>query len=149
MAIKHTIIYQSHFELMDILTDQQAGLLIKSIGLFQKDIEPDIKDPLVLGIFMAIKRDFTIQAENYEKKKEANRKNGKLGGRPSNPNNPLGLSITQRNPQNLKDIDIDKEKERDIDKETDIDKDNSSLPGNAPDFKPILSTKEFDSIFND
>ena len=143
MAIKHTIIYQSHFELMDILTDQQAGLLIKSIGLFQKDIEPTIKDPLVLGIFMAIKRDFTIQAENYEKKKEANRKNGKLGGRPSNPNNPLGLSITQRNPQNLKDRD------RDIDKETDIDKDNSSLPGNAPDFKPILSTKEFDSIFND
>ena len=112
MATKHTIIYQSHFELMDILTDQQAGLLIKSIGLFQKDIEPDIKDPLVLGIFMAIKRDFTIQAENYEKKKEANRKNGKLGGRPSNPNNPLGLSITQRNPQNLKDRDIDKEKER-------------------------------------
>ena len=149
MAIKHTIIYQSHFELMDILTDQQAGLLIKSIGLFQKDIEPDIKDPLVLGIFMAIKRDFTIQAENYEKKKEANRKNGKLGGRPSNPNNPLGLSITQRNPQNLKDRDIDKEKERDIDKEIDIDKDNSSPPGNAPDFKPILSTKEFDSIFND
>ena len=143
MAIKHTIIYQSHFELMDILTDQQAGILIKSIGLFQKDIEPTIKDPLVLGIFMAIKRDFTIQAENYEKKKEANRKNGKLGGRPSNPNNPLGLSITQRNPQNLKDRD------RDIDKETDIDKDNSSLPGNAPDFKPILSTKEFDSIFND
>ena len=149
MAIKHTIIYQSHFELMDILTDQQAGLLIKSIGLFQKDIEPTIKDPLVLGIFMAIKRDFTIQAENYEKKKEANRKNGKLGGRPSNPNNPLGLSITQRNPQNLKYRDIYKEKERDIDKETDIDKDNSSLPGNAPDFKPILSTKEFDSIFND
>ena len=143
--MKHTIIYQSHFELMNILTDQQAGLLIKSIGLFQKDIEPTIKDPLVLGIFMAIKRDFTTQAENYEKKKEANRKNGKLGGRPSNPNNPVGLSITQSNPQNLKEKEIDKEKE----KEKDIDKDNSSLPGSAPDFNPILSTKEFDSIFND
>jgi hypothetical protein len=138
MASKHTIIYQSHFELMDILTDQQAGLLIKSIGLFQKDIEPDIKDPLVLGIFMAIKRDFIIQSENYDKKKEANRKNGKLGGRPSNPKNPVGYLETQANPQNLK------EKERDIDKEKDIDKDINCIPGNASVKK---SLEEFDKVF--
>jgi hypothetical protein len=152
MAMKHTIIYQSHFELMDVLTDQQAGLLIKSIGLFQKDIEPTIKDPLVLGIFMAIKRDFTTQAENYEKKKEANRKNGKLGGRPSNPNNPVGLLVTQPNPQNLKDKDIDKERDKERDKEKekekDIDKDNSNIPGNAS-VKSITTSDVFDSIFND
>lgn len=154
MATKHTIIYQSHFELMDILTDQQAGLLIKSIGLFQKDIEPNIKDPLVLGIFMAIKRDFTIQAENYAKKVKANQENGAKGGRPKvsiNPNNPVGLSVTQPNPQNLKDKDKDKDKDKEKDIDKDIDKDNSNIPGNASvnSFSPITTEKVFDSIFND
>ena len=151
MATKHTIIYQSHFELMDNLSDAQAGILIKAIGLFNKGIEPKISDPMVFGIFLAIKRDFQIQSENYAKKVKANQDNGAKGGRPKvsiNPSNPVGYLETQANPQNLK----DKDKDKDKDKETDIDKDNSSLPGiavNAPDFKPILSTKEFDNIFND
>ena len=123
MANKHTIIYQSHFELMDNLSDEQAGILIKSIGLFQKGIEPTIKDPLVMGIFLAIKRDFIVQAENYAKKVKANRENGSKGGRPKltqqNPNNPMGFSETQANPQNLKDKDKDKDKARDIDKDID------------------------------
>jgi hypothetical protein len=155
MAIKHTIIYQSHFELMDNLSDEQAGILIKSIGLFQKGIEPNISDPMVFGIFLAIKRDFQIQSENYQKKVKANQENGAKGGRPKvsiNPSNPVGYLETQANPQNLKDKDKDKDKDIDIDIDKDKDKDNSSLPGiavNAPDFKPILSTEEFDNIFND
>ena len=116
MATKHTIIYQSHFELMDNLSDEQAGILIKSIGLFQKGIEPKITDPLVMGIFLAIKRDFIVQAENYERKVKANRENGVKGGRPkltqTNPNNPMGFSETQPNPQNLKDKDKDKDKDK-------------------------------------
>jgi hypothetical protein len=153
MATKHTIIYQSHFELMDNLSDEQAGILIKAIGLFNKCIEPKISDPMVFGIFLAIKRDFQLQAENYAKKVKANQENGAKGGRPKvsiNPSNPVGFLETQANPQNLKDKDKDKDKDKETDK--DIDKDNSSLPGiavNAPDFKPILSTKEFDNIFND
>jgi len=124
MANKHTIIYQSHFELMDNLSDEQAGILIKSIGLFQKGIEPKITDPLVMGIFLAIKRDFIVQSENYARKVKANRENGVKGGRPKlNPNNPMGFSETQPNPQNLKDKDKDKDKARDIDidKDKDID----------------------------
>jgi hypothetical protein len=138
MAIKHTIIYQSHFELMNNLSDEQAGILIKSIGLFQTGVEPMISDPMVFGIFMAIKRDFIIQSENYEKKKEANRKNGKLGGRPSNPKNPVGYLETQANPQNLK------EKERDIDKEKDIDKDINCITGNA---SVKNSLEDFNKVF--
>lgn len=110
MANKHTIIYQSHFELMDNLSDEQAGILIKSIGLFQKGIEPKISDPMVFGIFLAIKRDFIIQSENYDKKVKANRENGAKGGRPKvsiNPNNPVGLLVTQPNPNNLKDKEKD------------------------------------------
>ena len=117
--MKNVVIYESHFELLNNLTDEQAGSLIKAIGLFRNRQEATITDPLVLGIFTAIKRDFEIQSINYQKKVEVNRQNGKYGGRPKNPNNPDGFNETHPNPQNLKDKDKDKEKdkEKDIDKE--------------------------------
>ncbi len=120
--MKNVIIYDSHFELMKSLTDEQAGILIKSIGELKKGNKPTITDSLVLGIFMAISRDFEIQSQNYNKKVETNRKNGELGGRPktqNNPQNPNGFSETQTNPENLKDKDKDKEKDKE--------KDNSNL----------------------
>jgi hypothetical protein len=109
--MKNVILYESHFELIQNLNDKQAGLLIKAIGLFKNRTEPKITDPLVLGIFTAIKRDFEIQFNNYQNKVETNRKNGKYGGRPKNPNNPHGYLETQPNPQNLKDKDKDKDKD--------------------------------------
>jgi hypothetical protein len=118
------IIYKSHFELIKDLTDEQSGKLIKAIGLYSEGIMPEIDDLLVKGIFISIRRDFDLQAENYEKKVKANRENGKNGGRPKkpkvtedNPNNPMGLFVTQHNPQNLK----DKDKDKDIEKDKDID----------------------------
>ena len=152
--MKNIIIYDSHFELMSSLTDEQAGILIKAVGLFRLGQEPTITDSLVLGIFMAIKRDFIIQSENYQKKVKTNQENGKKGGRPSNPigntnnpQNPVGLLETQPNPQNLKDKDKDKDK----------DIDNIQLPGKAvsspaPDLfrnknLPKLKEEEFNEIF--
>jgi hypothetical protein len=154
--MKNIIIYESHFELMSSLTDEQAGILIKAVGLFRLGEEPTITDSLVLGIFMAIKRDFIIQSENYHKKVKTNQENGKKGGRPSNPigntnnpQNPMGLLETQPNPQNLKDKEKDKEKEKE--------KDNIQLPGKAvsspaPDLfrnknLPKLREQEFNEIF--
>jgi hypothetical protein len=117
--MKNVIIYESHFGLMQSLSNEQAGILIKSIGDFSKGIEPIITDSLVMGIFMAIRRDFELQSKNYLKKVETNRQNGKLGGRPKTQENPIGFSETQTNPQNLKDKDKEKDKEKDIEKEID------------------------------
>jgi hypothetical protein len=66
----------------------------------------------------------------YGNKVEANRENGKLGGRPKKPNltqeNPMGYLETQHNPKNPKEkekeIDIDKEKDKEKDIDKDIDK---------------------------
>ena len=117
------IIYKSHFELIKDLTDEQSGKLIKAIGLYSEGVMPEIDDLLVKGIFISIRRDFDLQSENYQKKVKANRENGSKGGRPykpkvteSNPNNPMGLLVTQHNPQNLKDK--DKDKDKDIDNNT-------------------------------
>jgi len=120
------IIYKSHFELIKELTDEQSGKLIKAIGLYSEGVMPEIDDLLVKGIFISIRRDFDLQSENYQKKVKANRENGSKGGRPykpkvteANPNNPMGLLVTQHNPQNLKDKDKDKDK--------DIEKDNNTV----------------------
>ncbi len=120
--MKNVIIYESHFELIKSLTNEQAGVLIKSIGDFSKGIEPTITDPLVMGIFMVIRRDFEIQSINYQKKVETNRQNGKNGGRPKTQNNQMGFPETQPNPQNLKDKDKDKDKDKEKDIDIDIDK---------------------------
>ena len=141
------IIYKSHFELIKLLTNEQAGELFKSIGLYSEGITPDIIDPMVKGIFMAISRDFDLQAENYEKKVKANRENGAKGGRPKktnvtedNPINPMGFLETQHNPQNLKDKDKDK----------DIDKDNSSTSINSISTEFITSDNKinFENIYS-
>ena len=96
---------------MSNLTDEQAGKLIKAIGLFGLGEEPKLTDPLVLGIFLGIKHYFKVQSENYHKKVKTNQENGKLGGRPKNPQNPSGYLETHNNPQNLKDKDKDKDKD--------------------------------------
>ena len=136
---------------MNSLTDAQAGLLIKAIGIYCTGVMPEFTDPLVQGIFLGLRHDFDTQAENYEKKVKANRENGSKGGRPSkpkvtedNPKNPSGYLLTQTNPQNLKDKDKDKDK--------DIDKDIATSTGNV--FINRLSRQEnaaevFDEIFKD
>ena len=136
---KNVLIYPSHFELMDSLSDAQSGILIKAIGLFNKGIEPTqthITDSVVLGIWMAIRRDFVLQEENYQKKCEINQKNGKNGGRPKTQSDIVGSSETQPNPQNLK----DKEKEKEKEKEKDIEKEAIS-------YKAKLITDKFNQTF--
>ena len=136
---KNTLIYPSHFELINELTDEQAGKLIKSIGKYELGIATEFDDMLVKGIFISIKRDFDLQKQNYDKKCKTNRENGKGGGRPKkltitedNPQNPIGYFKTQPNPQNLKDKDKDKDK--------DIDKEKALQVYNAPDIIEIENT---------
>jgi hypothetical protein len=70
----------------------------------------------------------------YGNKVEANRENGKLGGRPKKPNltqeNPMGYletKETQPNPKNPKEKEKEKEIDKEIDKEKDIDIDKELI----------------------
>jgi len=118
--MKNLIIYKSHWELIEQLSVEQVGYLMKGIAKFSKGEEVTFTDSMLIGIWLVMKRDFVIQTENYEKKKEANRKNGLKGGRPKTQQNPLGYLETEEthnNPQNLKDKDKDKEKDKEKDKD--------------------------------
>ena len=143
-----TIIYPGHYELMDELTNEQAGLLIKTIGKFHRGEELSITDPLLKGVWLGIKHDFVAQKEKYEETCKRNQENGKKGGRPKNPNNPSGLSITQPNPQNLKEKEKHKEKEKD--KEKYKKKDNNLALATkqieVKNFKGMMSDSEFNKI---
>jgi hypothetical protein len=122
MKPKNIIIYDSWFDIFETqLTDEQVGKFIKSIGRWKNGDELTSDDAEVRGMLFAIKRDLIGMEENYQKKVNTNRENGSKGGRPKkptitqeNPNNPIGYSITQPNPQNLKEK--EKEKEKDIEK---------------------------------
>ena len=144
-----TIIYPGHYELMDELTNEQAGLLIKTIGKYHRGEDITISDILVKGIWLGIKHDFKAQKLKYEATCERNQENGKKGGRPKtqqNPKNPSGLLVTQPIPNNLK----EKEKEKDKEKEKAKKKNLvlSTSQSEVVTFNPLLSDKEFDKIFN-
>ena len=141
---------------MNTLTDAQAGLLIKAIGIYCSGVMPTFNDQLVQGIFLGLRHDFDTQAQNYENKVKRNQENGKNGGRPKkptitedNPKNPMGYletEETQPNPKNLKDK--DKDKDKDIEKEKDIANSTGSILTNKimqqDNFAEIL-----DNIFGD
>jgi len=147
---KNLIIYKSHWELIEQLSIEQVGKLMKGIGKFCNAEQVIFDDPLLIGIWMVMKRDFVLQAENYEKKKDANRKNGKLGGRPKqtehNPQNPTGYLETHNNPQNLKDKDKEKDKEKDI--ERDKEKEKMLAVYTAP-FIPEIENTEVDYMIDE
>lgn len=140
---QNTLIYPSHYQLMEELTDEQAGLLIKTIGRYQRGEDISINDVLVKGIWMGIKSDFDKQKETYEAVCKRNQENGKKGGRPKNPKNPSGLLKTQDNPNNLKDKDKDKDKDKNKEYKPIT---SSTKEIEVKNLKSIMSESEFNNI---
>ena len=115
-------------------TDEQTGIFIKQLYNYIQTGKVQFDDPILMGYWMGTKHNFDRLLDNYERKVETNRENGKKGGRPKKTqDNPTEPTITQQtqmvitethdNPKNLKekekDIDKEKEKEKDKDKEKD------------------------------
>lgn len=124
--MKNLIILGSWFEVLPRLTDEQAGKLFKGFGKWLNNQEVIFDDPILQGFWFGIEGNLSNMNKKYEDKVQANRENGKKGGRPKtqdNPNNPSGFletQITQPNPNNLKEKDKDKEKEKEKDKYKEI-----------------------------
>ena len=76
------LMYAEWHPLLEGMTDEQAGKLIKAIYAYQKGEEYEITDALLLGVFQMIKAKFDADRKLYEEKCEKNRVNGAKGGRP-------------------------------------------------------------------
>jgi hypothetical protein len=120
--LKNVIIYNSWFDAFENrLTDEQVGKLMKAIGRWKNGQDLISDDTKVEGMLILLEKDLNDMVEEYNRKCEINRENGKKGGRPNktqhNPENPLGYletqmvlakpTLTQPNPENLKEKEIE------------------------------------------
>ena len=129
---KSFIIHLDSLNVLDELTNEQAGQLFKAIHDFHRDIDTEMEFGLKMA-FLPFKNQFIRDLGKYETKVIANRENGKKGGRPKKPKNPNGFDETQPNPKNL-----DSDSDSDSDSENVSDKKNTSI-----DFDIVLNHFNF------
>jgi len=98
---KSFILHVDSLDVIDDLTDEQAGQLFRAIKNYHAggDFEPS---PIIRIAFSAFKSQFKRDLEKYEKIIERNKNNGLKGGRPKtqqNPQKPTGLSGLSKEPK--------------------------------------------------
>lgn len=95
------ILFTENKEQVDMLTTEQAGILLKAIFCYTSDEPLPDMDPLTKMAFSFIRAAIDRSDDRYQRRVESNRENGKLGGRPPKnkavdvENNP---KETQKNP---------------------------------------------------
>ena len=111
---------------VDMLSDAEAGRLLKSLLHYINDQEVDLPGREGL-IFSMLKTQIDRDAANYQDFLDKQRDNGRKGGRPKkpslsteNPNNPSLFLKTQKSQDN------DKEKDKEEEKDKDNNNDNSA-----------------------
>lgn len=101
---KSFIVHHDSLEVINKLTDEQAGKLLKAIKAYQlgEDFEMDLMTDLV---FTPFKSQFIRDDEKYQNIVNRNKNNGLKGGRPKTqtnprePNKPSGLSGNPKEPK--------------------------------------------------
>ena len=94
------IIFTEYKEQFDMLTDEQAGVLIKAIFCYTTDGKLPEMDSITKMAFSFIRAALDRSDDKYQKKIEANKENGKLGGRPRKDTLEKTQTKTQNNPKN-------------------------------------------------
>ncbi len=118
MDKKTFIVYSDWEDKLSLLSDEELGKIFRYIFKYVKTGSiPKMKRELLM-IFNILKYDLDKNFEQYQKRCEANKINGKKGGRPKKRNNPLGFiktEETQHNPQKH-----DSDSDSDNDNKTDL-----------------------------
>jgi hypothetical protein len=121
---KGFILYRDQKQMFDLLTDEQAGKLIKHIFAYMNDLE-DANEPdaVVNFAFQTIKTAIQRDAEKYEKKCEKSRESGRLGAENRWQKKQNMANDSERHNTIAKIANKDKEKEKDNNKEKEKEKD--------------------------
>lgn len=125
MERKSFVLYTSSKKVIDLLDNEQTGILFKSVFEIVTNGKPLEMDGMTRVAFATIEDYLEKDFEAYQNKCEVNRKNGAKGGRPKGSNKkPKETEKTKRFSKKpnvtQKNIDIDSDIDTDID--TDIDK---------------------------
>jgi len=122
---KSFLIHIDSLDVLDHLTDEQAGQLLKAFRSYHAG--EDLQLPPLLNIaFTPFKNQFIRDIETYENVCNRNKTNGLKGGRPRNPKKPVGSLKTQRNPKKPKKADNDSDSDSDSKKDNDSDSANDN-----------------------
>lgn len=95
---KSFILYSDSLDVLDHLTDEQAGVLFKAIKSYNNSDEITL-DSLLNIAFIPIRNHLDRDNEKYENICERNRANGLKGGRPPKPKEPTGLTGNPKKPK--------------------------------------------------
>jgi hypothetical protein len=90
--MENLLIYGSIFDMLDELSNEEAGLLFKALNSFRKGEEVEFEDRYLKGIWKGIKPNLDKLKENYDSKVKANQENGKKGGRPKKSNDATSVA---------------------------------------------------------
>lgn len=104
MDRKSFVLYTTSKEIINMLNDEQSGILFKGILEYVTDGNVPEMDGMTKIVFTTIRNYLDKDFENYEAKCEANRLNGHKGGRPKknrtvieeNPTKPNGFCETEK-----------------------------------------------------
>ena len=113
---KSFVLYNDYEKVFEMLTDEEAGKLIKHLFAYVNNKDTELEDRLLKLTFEPIKLQLMRDNMTYEAICERNKNNGMKGGRPKkNPKNPLGYLGTQNNPEKPKKPDTDNDNDNDND----------------------------------
>lgn len=116
MSKKSFLIHIDSLDVIDDLTDEQCGELLRAFKAFHNGDDLELSQ-IVKIAFSPFKNQFNRDLEKYESICNRNKSNGLKGGRPkkeNNPDNPVGLLD---NPEKPKKADNDNKKDSDSDKD--------------------------------
>ena len=80
------ILYTEMHEQMDLLTDEQAGKLIKAVFHYKADMELPEMDSVTAMVFAFVRQKLDRDAKKYDEVCEKHRQAGAKGGRPKKAN---------------------------------------------------------------
>ena len=122
MQVPYIKLFADASATIDMLSDAEAGRLLKSLMHYANDQEDELPGQEKL-VFAMLKTQIDRDAASYRTFCDKQRENGLKGGRPKkpmviteNPNNPVVFSETQKS----QDKEEDKEKEEDVLKENNL-----------------------------
>ena len=135
---------------VDLLSDAEAGRLFKSLLHYINGTNDELPGKEML-VYTMLKKQFDRDVASYEEYLDAQRENGKKGGRPKKP---MGFSENPNNPRVFNgpkktlevEVDVDHEHDHDHDQEADVDVDrarelSTAAPAfDSPDFKADLTS---------
>lgn len=104
-------IFIDSLDVLDELSDEQAGQLFKAIRAYEVSGE-EVLSGLMKAVFTPFKNNSDRATAAYNAVCEANKANGIKGGRPKSENNPMGLKLTEQKPKNPKEEEEDLEEEQ-------------------------------------